>query len=182
MIIIIWWSKDSSDVNARLTPLKESRNGIELCLRSMLISIILTEGGLLICLQSRVKKFLAYPRSNPQLWILVLSRLTLTNGPLQPNFSKSVEFDQGANCNPIFSVSFTLTKGPLQPNLMKLFKTSRPGPGAAREKFDKLMSPIWTFYITQSFLSCDPFGFWSLGYPGVQGSGLRGHACVKNLP
>jgi len=41
--------------------------------------------------------------------------------------------------------------------------------------------PIWTFYVTQSFLSRDPFGFWSLGYPGVQGR-VCGHACVKNLP
>jgi len=24
--------------------------------------------------------------------------------------------------------------------------------------------------------------FWSLGYHGVQGSGWRGHACVKSLP
>jgi len=31
---------------------------------------------------------------------------------------------------------------------------------AAREKFDELRSsPIWTFYVTQSFLSPDPFGF-----------------------
>jgi len=27
-----------------------------------------------------------------------------------------------------------------------------------------------------------PFGFWSLGYPGVQGLGWRGHTCVKKLP
>jgi len=49
---------------------------------------------------------------------------------------------------------------------------SQPGPGSAREKFDELVSPIWTFYVTQSFLSRDPFGFWS----------PWGHACVKNLP
>jgi len=30
--------------------------------------------------------------------------------------------------------------------------------GAAQEKFDQLTSPIWTFYVTQSFLSRDPFG------------------------
>jgi len=44
------------------------------------------------------------------------------------------------------------------------------------------MSPIWTFYVTQSFLSRDLFGFWSFGYPGVRGLGWRGHACVENLP
>jgi len=59
--------------------------------------------------------------------------------------------------------------------------TSQPGPGTGWEKFDKLTSPIWTFYVTQSFLSCDPFGFWSLRYLRVQGSGLWDHACVKNL-
>jgi len=36
--------------------------------------------------------------------------------------------------------------------------------------------------VTQSFLSCEPFGFWSLEYPGVQGLGWRGLAFVKNLP
>jgi len=40
------------------------------------------------------------------------------------------------------------------------------GPGAARKKFDELSSPIWTFYVTQSFLSRDPFGLpWG---PGVK--------------
>jgi len=63
-----------------------------------------------------------------------------------------------------------------------LLFTSQPGPCAAQEKFDELISPIWTFYITQSFLSRDPFGFLSLGYPGVQGSSWQGHACVKKLP
>jgi len=47
--------------------------------------------------------------------------------------------------------------------------TSQPCPGAAREKFDELTSTTWTFYVTQSFLSRDPFGFWSLGYPGSGG-------------
>jgi len=47
--------------------------------------------------------------------------------------------------------------------------TSQPGPGSTRKKFNELTSTIWTFYITQSFLSCDPFEFWSLGYPGVGG-------------
>jgi len=65
---------------------------------------------------------------------------------------------------------------------LDIFIPSQPGPGTAWEKFDGLMSLIWTFYVTQSFLSRDPFGFWSLEYPGIQGSGLRGHACVKNLP
>jgi len=32
-----------------------------------------------------------------------------------------------------------------------LYKTSQPGPGAARDKFDELTSPIWTFYVTQRF-------------------------------
>jgi len=50
------------------------------------------------------------------------------------------------------------------------------------EKFDELTSHICTFYVTQSFLSRDPFGFWSLGYPGIQGLGWQGYACVKNLP
>jgi len=40
-----------------------------------------------------------------------------------------------------------------------LLLTSQPGPGAAREKFDELTSPIWTFYINESFLSRYPFGF-----------------------
>jgi len=43
--------------------------------------------------------------------------------------------------------------------LGKYLATSQPGSGAAREKFDELMSPNWTFYVTQSFLSRDPFGF-----------------------
>jgi len=55
--------------------------------------------------------------------------------------------------------------------------TSQPGPGAAREKLDELTSPIWTFYVTQGFLSRDPFGV-----AGVRGSGWWDHACVKNLP
>jgi len=38
-------------------------------------------------------------------------------------------------------------------------KISQPGPGASQEKFDELTSPIWTFYVTQSFLSRGPFGF-----------------------
>jgi len=38
--------------------------------------------------------------------------------------------------------------------------TSQPGPGVAREKFV----------------------FWSLGYPGVRGSGWCGYACAKNHP
>jgi len=29
--------------------------------------------------------------------------------------------------------------------------TSKPGPSAAREKFDELTSPIWTFFAKQSF-------------------------------
>jgi len=55
--------------------------------------------------------------------------------------------------------------------------TSQPGPGADQEKFNEIKSPIRRFYFTESFLSRDP-----LGYPGVQGSGLQGHACVMNLP
>jgi len=39
-----------------------------------------------------------------------------------------------------------------------LYSTSQPGPGAAREKFDALTSPIWTLNVTQSFLFRDPFG------------------------
>jgi len=35
--------------------------------------------------------------------------------------------------------------------------------------------------VAQNFLSRDPFGFWSLGYPGVWGLGWWGHSCVKNL-
>jgi len=42
---------------------------------------------------------------------------------------------------------------------LKILITSQPGPGSAREKFDELMSPIWTFYVAQNFLSHDPFGF-----------------------
>jgi len=53
---------------------------------------------------------------------------------------------------------------------------SQPGPGAAKEKFNEVKSTNWTFYVTQSFLSRDPFGFWSLGSPGVQGYAWRGHA------
>jgi len=65
-----------------------------------------------------------------------------------------------------------------------MYSTSQPAPGAAREKFNEIKSPIWIFCVTQSFLSRDPFGFWSLGYPMIQGVGLgwRSHACVKNLP
>jgi len=37
--------------------------------------------------------------------------------------------------------------------LFVLFFTSQPGPGAAQKSFDELTSPIWTFYVTQSFLS-----------------------------
>jgi len=48
-----------------------------------------------------------------------------------------------------------------------IFRTSLLGSGAAWKKFDELKSPIRTFYITQSFLFRDPFGFWSFGYPGV---------------
>jgi len=40
-----------------------------------------------------------------------------------------------------------------------LVNTSQPGPGTTWEKFDEFTSPIWTFYITQSFLSHDLFGF-----------------------
>jgi len=60
-----------------------------------------------------------------------------------------------------------------------LLNTSQPGPRAAQEKLNEIKSPIWTFYVPQSFLSHDLFGFWSLGYPGV---GWIGHTCVKNLP
>jgi len=45
-----------------------------------------------------------------------------------------------------------------------------------------LHHPSGHFTLQQSFLCHDPFGFWSLGYTGAQGSGWRGHACVKNLP
>jgi len=61
-------------------------------------------------------------------------------------------------------------------------QTSQPGPGDAWEKFNEIKLPIYTFYTTKSFLSRDQSEFWSLGYPGVQGLGWRGHACVKNLP
>jgi len=37
--------------------------------------------------------------------------------------------------------------------------TSQLGPGAAQEIFDELTLPIWTFYVTQSFLSRDHLGF-----------------------
>jgi len=64
-------------------------------------------------------------------------------------------------------------------NLMNslIYLTSRPGSGTTREKFDELTSPIWTFFVKQSFFYSDPFGFWSLRYPS-----WRGYACVKNLP
>jgi len=39
---------------------------------------------------------------------------------------------------------------------------------ANREKFNKIMLPNWTVYVTQSFFSFDLFRLWSLGYPGVR--------------
>jgi len=60
--------------------------------------------------------------------------------------------------------------------------TSQPGPGAAREKFNELKFTLWTLFVQPNFFSSDLFRFWSLGYPGVWGSGWWGHAYVKNLP
>jgi len=60
-------------------------------------------------------------------------------------------------------------------------RTSQLGPGAARETLNELTSPIWTFFVKQSFSSSDLFRFWRLGYPEVWGSGWQGHACVMNL-
>jgi len=52
-----------------------------------------------------------------------------------------------------FSITILVTY-----RIRRLYKyTSKLGPGAAREKFNELTSPIWTFYVTQSFLSRDPF-------------------------
>jgi len=53
---------------------------------------------------------------------------------------------------------------------MILFSTSQPGPRCCPGKFDELTSPIWTFFVKQSFFSSDLFGFW-VGAPGV---GLAG--------
>jgi len=44
-----------------------------------------------------------------------------------------------------------------------IFRTDQPGPGASRKKFNELTSPIWTFFVKQSFFSNDLFRFWSLG-------------------
>jgi len=63
-----------------------------------------------------------------------------------------------------------------------LYLTSRPGPGAARKKFNEIKSSFWTFFGKQSFFSSDLFRFWSLGYFIVRGLSWRGHTCVKNLP
>jgi len=35
--------------------------------------------------------------------------------------------------------------------------TSQPGPGTAREKFDEIKSPIWTYFVKQSFFSFDRY-------------------------
>jgi len=58
--------------------------------------------------------------------------------------------------------------------ILLLFRTSQPGPGSARKKFNE-------FFVKQYFFCSDLLMFCSLGYPGVRGSGWWGHACVKNL-
>jgi len=57
--------------------------------------------------------------------------------------------------------------------IIVLSYTSQPGPGTAREKFDEIKSPFWTFFVKQSFFSRDLLRFLSLGYPKVRGSGSR---------
>jgi len=105
--------------------------------------------------------------------------LMAVNAPKHPHFGA---WDLSP-CNPYKHRRGTVSLGQLGLfDIFFLLSTSQPGPGAAREKFEELISPIWIFYVTQSFLSRNPLGFWSLGYPGVQGSSCWGHACVNNLP
>jgi len=52
----------------------------------------------------------------------------------------------------------------------------------ALEKLNEIKSPIWTFFVKQSFFSRDLFRFWSLGYLGVWRLIWRDQTCVKNLP
>jgi len=61
-------------------------------------------------------------------------------------------------------------------------KTRQPGPAGAWEKFDELMSPIWTFFVKQSFFSSDLFRFWSLEYPGSGGRFGRVILVLKTFP
>jgi len=50
------------------------------------------------------------------------------------------------------------------------------------QKFNEIKSPIWTFFVIQSFFACDLLRFWSLGYPAVRGLGWQGDFCKKSLP
>jgi len=58
----------------------------------------------------------------------------------------------------------------------------KPIGAMAREKFNVIKSPFWTFFINQSFSSCGLFRFWSLGYPRVRWLGWQAQTCVQNLP
>jgi len=40
-----------------------------------------------------------------------------------------------------------------------LLNTSQPGPDAAQKKLNEMKTPIWTFFVKQSFFSIDLFRF-----------------------
>jgi len=56
---------------------------------------------------------------------------------------------------------------------LSLLFISQPGPGAGREKFNEIKSPIWTFYVTQSFLSSGlGFEVWGTPESGARVGGI----------
>jgi len=64
--------------------------------------------------------------------------------------------------------SMSSTKGKnLNPCLMSVnsYITGQLGPSTTWEKFDEIKSLIWTFFVKQSFFSCDFFRFWRFGLP-----------------
>jgi len=54
-------------------------------------------------------------------------------------------------------------------NSLLCIYTTQLGPGAAQKKINEIKSPIWTFFVKQSFFSSDLLRFWSLVYPRVRG-------------
>jgi len=69
--------------------------------------------------------------------------------------------------------SFSCTHYPVYISTIFFCQTSQPGPSAAREKFNGIKSPIWTFFVKQSFFSSNLFRCLSLGYHWVRGLGWR---------
>jgi len=66
-------------------------------------------------------------------------------------------------------------------SLFYIYRLANRGARRCLEKFDELTSPIWTFFVKQSFFSSDLFRFWSLGYLGIRGANWQGRTCIKNL-